>query len=275
MSNCDLDCEISEIETTGFRDANGNIIQPSDGRSAWKKPTRLDTFLAKASSVKRDVEDWEILKECYARCKNSGSNKDDSLKSINEIRDVVLTDGTRKQFEAHRNQEYLLVLGNCPQYNVCMPVFNASNMDASNSPTAFTIQVLKAVAQVFGPTIGLDVRKACQKYPRDNNLLDYSPCRAIDQRVLRRLLWATKLEMAIAETRYNIRWHSCFAFSTYPCRIADFLGIDEKNVAKTTFHIADCARQEIIIIQKTGPCTNDLKGCHTGIGKARLKSSHT
>lgn len=131
-----------------------------------------------------------------------------------------------------------------------MPVFNASNMAASNSPTAFTIQVLKAVAQVFGPTIGLDVRKACRKYPRDDNSFDYSPCGAIDQRELRRLLWATKLEMAVAETRYKITWQSCFGFSTYPCRIADFLGIDRKNVAKTTFHIADCARQEIIMYRK-------------------------
>ena len=153
---------------------------------------------------------------------------------------MILNNRIREQFKTHQSQQCLLILDNCPQYNMCMSVFNASNTAASNTPTAFTIPVLKTVAREFGLTIGLDVRKACRKYPRDNNSHEYSPCRAIDPRELRRLLWATKLEMAIAETEYNIIWKFCFAFSTYSCRIADFLGIDRKNVVKTIFYIVDC-----------------------------------
>ena len=262
MSSLDSEIEISERENAGFRDSKGDIIQPSDGRRFWHERTPLDKLLkscVEASDHLASDDDWRILEACYNKCREAKVEVFTASDIIRpEILKAVLTDQTKAQFEAHRDKKCLLVLGNCPQYNISMPVFGSSNTSltqairsgTSNAPTAFTIDVLRAVAEKFGPTIGLDVRKVCRKYQKDNFTKDYSPCRSIDPFELRRLLWATKLEMIIAEREYGITWTSCFAFSGYPCRIAERLGIDKKNVAKSYYHIADCARQDIFIYQK-------------------------
>lgn len=248
MSESDLALDVLETETTGFRSSSGSIIQPCDGRKSWDEPTPLDAFLE--ACLKEDaqdgVEDWQILKHF---CQNA-----EATLLAKDTLDEILSPGTLAQFEAHRGKTCLLVLGNCPQYNVGMPVFRSSTENSTSkgvdAPTAFTIQALKAVAEEFGPTIGLDVRKACRKEPREYPLTDYAPCRAISFSELRRLLWATKLEMAIAEKQYGITWKYCFAFSVYPSRIASLLGFEPKNIATNSFHIADCGRPEILKYRK-------------------------
>lgn len=185
MSESDSELDILDNETAGFRDPDGCIIQPSDGRKTWDEPTPLDGFVGDClKHCDRGLEDWQIL-QGFFKIAERDPLPDEFLKE-------VLSGGTIAQFEANRGKTCLLVLGNCPQYNVGMPVFRSSTEDselATAPRSAFTIQVLKALAEecpTMG-TIGLDVRKSCRKYRRE----DYSPCRAITPPELRRLLWAT------------------------------------------------------------------------------------
>lgn len=67
----------------------------------------------------------------------------------------------------------------------------------------------------------------------------------------------------------------CFAFSTYPCRIADFSGIKVRDIAKTPFHIADCAQQEIVIYEKWELAWTMLKDITESLSRLSLsKTSH-
>lgn len=259
ISEADPVLDTSREETAGFRASDGSIIQPSDGRKSWDEPTPLDGFLKYCvKNGSPGPKDWMILKHWY---------KEAAEDQMKEVLENISSRETIAQFEAHRDKECLLVLGNCPQYNVGMPIFKSSTKNskgsglgsgrveskAADQPTAFTIQVLGAIAEEFGPrvaTIGLDVRKSCRKEHRDHPTREYSPCRAIRDPELHRLLWATKLELAIAERLYKIEWRYCFAFSTYPCQIASLLGFEAHNVVTTSFHIADCARPEILIYRK-------------------------
>lgn len=271
-SDLDVDLDILENVTAGFRDADGCIIQPSDGRKTWDEPTPLDGFVGDClKHCDRGVEDWQIL-QGFFKIAERDPLPDEFLKE-------VPSGGTIAQFEANRGKTCLLVLGNCPQYNVGMPVFRPSTEESElvTSPrSAFTIHVLKALAEecpTIG-TIGLDVRKSCRKYHCEHPRKDYSPCRAITPPELRRLLWATKLEMIIAAKQYDIKWKHCFAFSTYPCRIANLLGFKPGNVATNSFHIADCARPEILIYQKWKLAGMILKDITESLFRLRLSKSH-
>ncbi|MCJ1394985.1 hypothetical protein MMC18_007866 [Xylographa bjoerkii] len=267
MSDAEADYNICGIETTGFRSSDGEIIQPFESGSAdtrifWDEPTPLDACLKsclKSKVAASGMEEWQILKGYYNECKRARAGYSRASNCIPEwIRPLILRRPTLDQFEAHRGQKCLLLLGNCPQYNVCTPVLQQKSLSAvntigprsPNTPTSFTVEVLKAIALEFDHAIGLDVRKQCRKYGQGDSSVHYSACCAMELRELRCLLWATKLEMIVAEKDYGIEWIKCFAFSTYPCRIARFLGFDDNNIAQTPFHIADCARPEIIIYKQ-------------------------
>ena len=204
------------------------IEDPSDGRKIW---SQIPTFYNWCLSKEREgIEPWRILKHLHEQYANGTIRNLDDLKERLPQETTSLIHGVELQFQRMQREgatECWLFLGNCLQYqhNMTNALCTQKYADSAQREV-LTLLIVGAILEEIGSTIGLDVRKDCWKNNTnanqdsiegkstdldddDTHRPNHSGCQYIDEKELTYLLWATRLEILVANKHYGITWKGC------------------------------------------------------------------